>query len=65
MIAITDHNTIEGYKKILKIKSDLLLKKDNLDSITDSKQAKLEIEEVKNKLILFDKINKGSIIHFW
>lgn len=56
VIAITDHNTIEGYKKILKIKSDLLLKKDNLDSITDSKQAKLEIEEVKNKLILFDNI---------
>ena len=56
VIAITDHNTIEGYKKILKIKSDLLLKKDNLNSITDSKQAKLEIEEVKNKLILFDNI---------
>lgn len=56
VIAITDHNTIEGYKKILKIKSDLLLKKVNLNSITDSKQAKLEIEEVKNKLILFDNL---------
>ena len=56
VIAITDHNTIEGYKNILKIKSDLLLKKDNLSSITDSKQVKLEIEEVKNKLSVFNNI---------
>ena len=40
VIAITDHNTIEGYTKLQTIKDDLLKNKKSLDDITDSEQSK-------------------------
>lgn len=56
VIAITDHNTIEGYKRIFKIKENLLLQKSNLNSITDLEQDNLKIKDIESQLNLFKKI---------
>ena len=58
IIAITDHNTIEGYKKIISFKDKLMLEQESLLTITDSEQVNRKLSGIKNKLSLF----KGILI---
>ena len=57
VIAITDHNSIEGYKKFLCIKEALAAKRDSYQEITDSKEVHSKIIDIKRKLSLFSNIN--------
>ncbi len=56
IISITDHNTVDGYKKILSIKNELLKRKNNLSEITDSKQSKSQVTEIIKKIELYSKV---------
>jgi len=56
IISLTDHNSIEGYKSILKIKERLITEKDSLSSITDSEQANVRLKQVDSDLEIFDNI---------
>jgi len=56
IIAITDHNSIEGYKNLLKIKEKLASEKLSLSSITDSKQVQNRLIKLKRGLSLFENI---------
>lgn len=56
IIAITDHNSIEGYKQLLKIKERMTDKKRFLSTITDSKQAKSQLKSLKSDLEIFKSI---------
>jgi hypothetical protein len=53
VIAITDHNSIEGYKKILSILSDLQRERKYLLPIVDSKQAQERLKEIDEDLDVF------------
>ena len=64
IIAITDHNTLQGYKKIIKIKNNLLSEKKNLGKITDSEQAKTRMKEINKTLLLFEGILILPVIEF-
>lgn len=54
IIAVTDHNTIEGYKKINSLKDNLLLERQSLSTITDSEQAKKRLLDIEAKSSLFE-----------
>lgn len=56
VIAITDHNTIDGYKKLFSIKEDLEKKVENLAKITDSNQSITKTNLLKKDIDLFSKI---------
>ena len=56
IIAITDHNTIEGYKKIISFKNKLMVDQESLSTITDSEQVKKKLLDIKNRLSLFEGI---------
>lgn len=56
IIAITDHNSILGYKKLKTLKANLLEGKITLSKITDSKQTKLKLNDIKKKLKMFEDI---------
>jgi len=56
VISFTDHNSIEGYKTLLKIKDRLSDEKRSLISITDSGQAKNRLQILGKDLELFDNI---------
>lgn len=54
IIAITDHNSIEGYKAILKLKDKLNNQHESLSSITDSQQTQKSLRLIESNLSLFD-----------
>ena len=54
IIAITDHNSIEGYNTILKLKDKLNNQRETLSSITDSKQTQETLRLIENNLSLFE-----------
>jgi len=54
IIAITDHNSIEGYKAILKLKDKLDSQRESLSSITDSQQTRKSLTLIESNLSLFD-----------
>lgn len=56
IIAITDHNTVAGYEKMVKIKNDLLTEQKALSGITDSKQTRGRLVSIKKTLSLFEDI---------
>lgn len=56
IIAITDHNSIEGYKRILTLRDKLTSQKEALSLITDSIQGKERMKEIEKELSLFDDI---------
>ncbi len=56
IIAITDHNSIEGYRTLLKIKERLTNEKRFLSAITDSKQAKSRLKSLESDLEIFNNI---------
>jgi len=56
IIAITDHNSIEGYRKILEIEDRLEREKSAFSRIRDSNQSKEEIRKIENKLSLLKDI---------
>jgi hypothetical protein len=56
IIAITDHNTIQGYEKMVQIRSDLLAEKKALSSITDSRQTRSRLVSIEKTLSLYDDI---------
>jgi hypothetical protein len=54
IIAITDHNSIDGYKAILKLKDKLDNQRESLSSITDSEQTRKSLSLIESNLSLFD-----------
>ncbi len=56
VISFTDHNSIEGYKTLLKIKDRIISEKRSLSSITDSEQAKSRLQVLENDIQIFDNI---------
>ena len=56
IIAITDHNSIEGYKTLLKIRDRMTSEKRSLSAITDSEQAKSRLKLIERNLELFNSI---------
>lgn len=56
VIAITDHNSISGYKNMLRIKNDLLADKKALSTITDSEQVKGQLALIEKKLSVLENI---------
>lgn len=56
IIALTDHNSIEGYKLMLKLKGELSHEIDSLSKISDSEQAKERVAIIKDDMALFDDI---------
>lgn len=56
IIAITDHNTIEGYEKLIEQKERIKAEVDGLKKVSDSKEAKKIIKEDERILRLFDSI---------
>lgn len=53
VIAITDHNTIQGYKSIIRLKDELQLKFDTINSVPGNEDS-IAIGEIRAKLALFD-----------
>jgi predicted metal-dependent phosphoesterase TrpH len=56
IISITDHNSIEGYKKLQLIYKQLNIKLSTLSTITDSTQTTHIVKEIEDKLSLFQDI---------
>lgn len=57
IIAITDHNTLNGYKKLIHIKISLISKNETLKELVSKyPELQAEIDENTQKLSLFDKI---------
>jgi hypothetical protein len=56
IISITDHNSLEGYKKLIQLEESLNTQKTSLEKITDSEQSKILLSEVKERLSLFSDI---------
>ncbi len=56
VISFTDHNSVEGYKTLLKLKERLITEKRSLSSITDSEQVKSRLQILENDLEIFDNI---------
>jgi PHP family Zn ribbon phosphoesterase len=56
IIAITDHNSIQGYKKLVELKNALINERKTLSAITDSDQSKKRLKEIETDLLLFEDI---------
>ncbi len=56
ILAITDHNSIRGYKKLIEIKKKLIEEKITLSTITDSEKAKIKLLDIEKKLSIFKEI---------
>jgi hypothetical protein len=56
IIAITDHNTINGYEKMIGIKNKLITERDVLIKYLGDDQTNQYIETLNNKIELFEKI---------
>jgi hypothetical protein len=56
IIAITDHNSIEGYRQITRIKERMTHERRFLSAITDSEQAKGQLKSLKSHLEVFNSI---------
>ena len=54
IIAITDHNSIKGYEKILQLKEKLLIDVNTLKEISDSQEAKNKIKRLQKLMVCFD-----------
>ena len=56
IISITDHNSIDGYKKLIQLKESLTTQKNSLEKITDSEQSKVLLAQIIERLALFSDI---------
>lgn len=56
IISITDHNSIEGYERLLRIKEQLEIKKIALKSITDSGQTEIQLRQIRKDLNFYKDI---------
>lgn len=54
IISFTDHNSIEGYRTLLKIKDKITDEKRSLLLLTDSEQAKIRLKTIDEDLELFN-----------
>jgi len=54
ILAITDHNSITGYKKLIDLKNKLAEEKGTLSKITDSTEAKTRLDKIERKISLFE-----------
>jgi len=54
IIAITDHNSIKGYKKLVDLRNTLGEKKNALSKIKDSTEALVKLRSIDRKLSLFE-----------
>jgi PHP family Zn ribbon phosphoesterase len=64
LISFTDHNSIQGYKHLINIKSKLLNQKNSLEQITDSEQSKKLLKQNKLLLDLLDDVRVLPGIEF-
>ena len=56
IIAISDHNSIEGYNRLINLKNDILTELNTLKSLNDSQQAKHKVKKLEEKHKLFKNI---------
>ena len=56
IIAITDHNSIEGYEKLIEQKERIKVEVEGFKTLNDSKEAKKKIKEGERIIELFDSI---------
>jgi hypothetical protein len=56
IIAITDHNSIEGYRTLLRVRERLTNERRFLSAITDSIQAKSRLKSLESDLEIFNSI---------
>jgi len=56
IVSFTDHNSINGYKKVSQLKSELERDKRAYEKISDSTQVKEALSVIQNKLNLFNDI---------
>ena len=56
VISFTDHNSIEGYKKVLDIKDELANEIDKLGSVVPSQETKKRLKCLQKDLSIFDDI---------
>ena len=56
IIALTDHNSIEGYRTFCSLRDNLSLQQDSLSQITDSHQASTKLSDIQGLLSLFEGI---------
>ena len=56
IIAITDHNSIEGYEKLIEQKERIKVEVESFKKLNDSKDAKKKIKEGEKTLKIFDSI---------
>lgn len=56
IIAITDHNSIEGYEKLIEQKERIRVEVEGFKTLNDSKEAKKKIKEGERTLKIFDSI---------
>lgn len=56
IIALTDHNSIDGYEKLIEQKERIKVKVEGFKTLNDSKEAKRKIKEGEKILKLFDSI---------
>ncbi len=54
IIAITDHNSIKGYKDLVELKNELGEKKSALSKIKGSTEALVKLRSIDRKLLLFE-----------
>lgn len=56
IIAFADHNSIQGYKRILELKATLYIQRNSISQITDSDQGKSLLNDIDSRLSLFQDI---------
>lgn len=56
IIAITDHNSIEGYEKLIEQKERIRVEVEGFKTLSDSNEAKKKVKEGEKKLKLFNSI---------
>jgi hypothetical protein len=56
ILAITDHNSIRGYKRLAEIKNKLVEEKTTLSAITDSAEATRKLLDINKKLSVFKEL---------
>jgi hypothetical protein len=54
ILAITDHNSIRGYRRIVEIKNQLVEEKTSLSTIKDSEGTQSKLKDINKKLSVFE-----------
>ena len=56
IISITDHNSIEGYRKIVQFRQGLIEQRKSLADVKDSAESKVKLSNIQEKMSLFERV---------